>query len=100
MQISKNYLKAQKRDPKLHSPEHVLADELMRKLGDTRRFGLYLRLAGKYNHSFLRKMAAEVMEGSAKNPGALFSFLIKKHNTEIKEMKEPKTDGPEDSKDT
>jgi hypothetical protein len=94
MKISKDYLKPQKRDPHLHSPDHVLADELMNKLGDTKNFGFYLKAAIKHNHSFLRKMAAEVMEGKAKNPGALFAFLIKKHNQETKLKK----DDTEDSK--
>jgi hypothetical protein len=85
MKISRDYLKPQKRDPHLHSPDHVLADELLNKLGDSRkRFGFYLKAATKHNHSFLRKLAAEVLEGNAKNPGALFAFLIQKHNQELK----------------
>jgi hypothetical protein len=95
MQISKDYLKPQKRDPHLHSPNHALADELMNKLGDTKHFGFYLRMAGKYNHGFLRKLAGEVLEQKAKNPGALFAFLIKKHNQEKSAQ-----DGPENSSNT
>ena len=70
----------QKPDSHLHSPSHVLADELSRKFGEPKRFGFYLKMATTHNHSFLRRIAAEVTEGKspAKKPGALFAFLVKK----------------------
>jgi hypothetical protein len=72
-----------KKDPHLHSPNHVLADELSSKLGDKKHFGFYLKMAILYNHSFLRKLAGEVLENRAvKTPGKLFAYLIKKHNEE------------------
>jgi len=81
MKVEKNYL--QKRSEKhLHSPAHVLADELAKKLSDPKHFGFYLKMALKYDHNFLRKLAGEVLEQKAKKPGALFAYLIKKHNAE------------------
>jgi hypothetical protein len=69
----------QKPDSHLHSPDHVLADELSKALGEPRRFGFYLKMATMYNHGFLRRIAGEVLqEGKAKKPGALFAFLVKK----------------------
>ncbi|OGE83879.1 MAG: hypothetical protein A3B10_01995 [Candidatus Doudnabacteria bacterium RIFCSPLOWO2_01_FULL_44_21] len=64
----------------LHSPAHVLADELSIKLNDKKHFGFYLKMATIYDHSFLRRLAGEVLESkSAKKTGALFAYLIKKN---------------------
>jgi len=71
-----------KKEQHLHSKDHVLADELSSKLGEPKRFGLYLRMAKKYNHDFLRRIAAGILEKGAKNPGALFAFLVKKERLE------------------
>lgn len=72
-------------DPHLHSPAHLLADELCNKLNDKKHFGFYLKMATLYNHEFLRKLAGEVLESkTVKTPGRLFAYLIKKHNLEIK----------------
>lgn len=69
----------------LHSKNHLLADELSKQLSDIRHFGFYLKMAMLYNHSFLRKLASEVLESkSVQTPGKLFAYLIKKHNQEIK----------------
>ena len=64
----------------LHSADHVLADELSTKFGEPKRFGFYLRIAKKYNHNSLRRIAGNVLESKARKPGALFAFLIKKEN--------------------
>lgn len=82
MKISKDYLQKPKRDPHLHSPAHVLADELANKLGDPRHFGFYLKMATDMDHNVLRKLMGEVLEGNSSNPGALFAFLIKKYKRE------------------
>lgn len=75
MEPSKRYQKSRY----LHSPAHVLADEISSKLNDRKHFGFYLKMALKYNHEMLRKIAGEVMESkSVKNPGALFAYLLKK----------------------
>ncbi|MBX4187589.1 MAG: hypothetical protein KW793_00445 [Candidatus Doudnabacteria bacterium] len=82
MKIQKNYLQKPKQDPHLHSPAHVLADDLSNKLGDRKHFGFYLKMALTVDHNVLRKFAGDILEKSSKNPGALFAYMIKKHNRE------------------
>ncbi|HEX9503367.1 MAG TPA: hypothetical protein VF974_03565 [Patescibacteria group bacterium] len=82
MKVEKNYLK-KRIEQHLHSPAHVLADELANRLADKKHFGFYLKMAVKYDHNLLRRLAGEVLENkSTKSPGALFAYLIKKHNAE------------------
>ncbi|HYF05177.1 MAG TPA: hypothetical protein VEA59_03310 [Patescibacteria group bacterium] len=74
-----------KKNKYLHSANHALADELCVLFKDPKHFGMYLKMAGTYNHSFLRKLAAEIMDNKkVDTPGKLFSYLIKKYNTEKK----------------
>ena len=75
--------KPAKKEQHLHSDAHALADELSKKFAEPKRFGFYLRLATQYNHDFLRRIAGEVAESPAKNPGALFSFLVKKQKDQL-----------------
>ena len=71
-------------DPHLHSPAHMLADELSRKLNDTRHFGFYLKMATTHDQNVLRKILGEVLESkSVQDRGKLFAFLIKKHHQEV-----------------
>ena len=68
----------------LHSPSHLLADELSVKLNDKKHFGFYLRMATLYDHNFLRKLCGEVLENkNVQTPGKLFAYLIKKRNEEL-----------------
>lgn len=79
MKVEKDYLK-KRSERHLHSPDHVLADELSVKLNDTKNFAQYLGMAKKYDHGLLRRIAGEVLENkSVKKPGALFSYLVKKN---------------------
>jgi len=72
-------------DPHLHSPAHLLADELCQKLNDKKHFGFYLKMATLYDHNFLRSLLGQVLEGKdVKSPGKLFAFLIKKNNQQSK----------------
>ena len=84
--ISKTHRLTTKKPDKnryLHSPDHLLADELSTKLSDQKHFGFYLKMATLYNHDWLRKLAGEVLENKeVKTPGKLFAYLIKKHNQE------------------
>ena len=65
----------------LHSPNHLLADELSVKLNDRKHFAFYLKMAVLYNHDFLRNLAGQIMESkNVETPGKLFAYLIKKHN--------------------
>lgn len=75
-----------KKDPKLHSANHVLADELSQKFNDRKHFGLYLKLAVTIPHPVLRKIAGEILENpKVETPGKLFSYLVKKYNQSLKE---------------
>ena len=77
--------KSLKPDRHLHSPAHLLADELSVKLNDRRHFALYLGMAERQDSQFLRKVLGEVLEArEVKNPGRLFSFLFKKYNQDNK----------------
>lgn len=72
-------------DPHLHSPAHLLADELSIKFNDKKHFVFYLKMAVLYDHNFLRSLAGQIMESSTvQTPGKLFAYLIKKHNQEKK----------------
>ncbi len=85
---SKKLSSRPKVDTHLHSPAHLLADELSKKLNDTEHFGFYLKMALLYDHNFLRTLAAQVSEvKNTKTPGKLFAYLIKKHNKELKSKK-------------
>jgi hypothetical protein len=80
-----------KRDPKLHSAAHVLADELMNMLNDKGHFGFYLKMAVTYSPEVLRRLAGEVMENpKAQNKGKLFAYLVKKYNQDSKAKGETK----------
>jgi len=82
MKVEKDYLKKHS-EQHIHSPAHALADELSKKLSDQKNFGFYLRMATTQDHNLLRSLAGQVLESkSTKNPGALFAYLIKKHNAE------------------
>lgn len=81
MKVEKNYLK-KRSEQHIHSPAHALADELSVKLNDRKHFALYLGMATRMDHGFLRRIAGEVLESkTTKNPGALFAYLVKKNNT-------------------
>ncbi len=88
MQISKKlqdkFGSKPKKDNHLHSPAHVLADELSQKFHEPKRFGFYLKMAHTYDHNILRRLAGQVSESKAKTPGALFAYLIKQENANHK----------------
>ena len=70
-------------NPHLHSPNHLLADELSVKLNDRKHFAFYLKMAVLYNHDYLRNLAGQVLESrDVTTPGRLFAYLIKKRNLE------------------
>lgn len=54
MQFTKNV--------KIHSREHLLADDLSRMLGEEKRFAAYLGIAMRYHESDLRALARRVLE--------------------------------------
>lgn len=72
-------------DKHLHSPAHLLADELSNKFNDKKHFGFYLKMATLYDHNYLRNLAGQIMESkTVQTPGKLFAYLIKKKNQEKK----------------
>ncbi len=76
-----------KADLHLHSPNHLLADELSNRLNDKKHFGFYLKMATLYDHEVLRQLMGQVLESKGvKNPGRLFAFLVKKHNQQTKQQ--------------
>lgn len=67
-------------NPHLHSPAHLLADEMCQKFNDKKHFGFYLKMALTHNHDYLRGLMGQVLEGQGvKTPGKLFAYLIKKN---------------------
>ncbi len=84
--VANNHKLIRKRDPKLHSAAHLLADELSQKMNDRAHFGLYLKMAVTHSPDLLRKIAGEILENpKVQNRGRLFSYLIKKHNESLKQ---------------
>ena len=74
-----------KKNAHLHSPAHLLADELSLKLNDRKHFAFYLKMAVLYDHGYLRSLAGQILESkTVKTPGRLFAYLIKKNNLEKK----------------
>lgn len=68
------------KDKHLHSANHVLADEISVKLNDRKHFAIYLGMATKLDHQYLRKILGEVLEKKdIQTPGKLFSYLVKKN---------------------
>ena len=49
-------------DKKLHSREHVLAEDVSQILAEPKRFAAYLGIAGRYYESDLRALARRVRE--------------------------------------
>lgn len=49
-------------DKKLHSREHVLADDLSQMMREPKRFAAYLGIAKLYHESDLRALARRVLE--------------------------------------
>lgn len=49
-------------DKKLHSREHLLADDLSRAMLEPKRFAAYLGIAKRYYESDLRGLARRVLE--------------------------------------
>ena len=85
----KEYKIDPKAKAKLHSKQHVLADDLSKMLGEPKKFAAYLGLAMKYPESVLRRIAAEVMEDYHKDTegklhrGKLFFYKV----GQLKEIK-------------
>jgi hypothetical protein len=51
-----------KSNKKLHSREHLLADDLSRMMAEPKRFASYLGISKLYNEDDLRALAKKVLE--------------------------------------
>ena len=81
-------------DKKLHSREHLLADDLSKMLGEPKKFAAYLGISGLFHESDLRALARRVLEKkdlSKEDRGRYFfaslKNLIKKPGAKFKKSK-------------
>ncbi|PIR70431.1 MAG: hypothetical protein COU46_01670 [Candidatus Niyogibacteria bacterium CG10_big_fil_rev_8_21_14_0_10_42_19] len=71
-----------KASKKLHSREHVLADDLSKMMGEPKRFSAYLGISIRYPEEILRRIASEVLESYKRdhagkiNCGKLFFYKV------------------------
>lgn len=84
-------------DKKLHSREHVLADDLSRMMGEPKRFASYLGIAELYYERDLRALARRVLEkedlpleARGKYFFAVLRGLVKKPGTKLKRARKRK----------
>lgn len=63
-------------DKKLHSREHLLADDLSRMLGEEKRFASYLGISQRYYESDLRALARRVLEKQDLPPEARGKYFF------------------------
>ena len=67
-------------DKHLHSREHLLADDLMRVMGEPRKFAAYLGVAKMYHEADLRSLAKRVLakpDLELRNRGRYFFAALK-----------------------
>ena len=62
----------------LHSPAHVLADEITAAFGEKKLFGRYLGVILRVGVGRARAIFRTIQQDGAKEPGKLFMFLCKK----------------------
>ena len=67
-----------RRKTKIHTKHQAFAFELAEKLLDYKSLGLYMRLAKKYDESYLRRILGYVLERNYSSPEKMFTFLVKK----------------------
>lgn len=63
-------------DTKLHSREHLLADDLSRALGEPKRFSAYLGIALRHHESDLRALLRYVLEKNDLPPEARGKYFF------------------------
>jgi len=70
-----------KKNKHLHSPEHVLADDLSREMRESKKFAAYLGIAKLYHESDLRGLAKYIIakkELEPKNRGKYFFGALRR----------------------
>lgn len=70
--------RAVKPNKNLHSPAHVLADEITKAFGEQKLFGRYLGVILRVGVVRARTIFRTIRQDGAKEPGKLFMFLCKK----------------------
>jgi len=72
----------QKKNPKLHSEVHVLADEMCKAFGEPKSFRMFLGAIGRVGIARARVMFSEVMDGwrcgKVRKPASLFMYKCKR----------------------
>lgn len=63
-------------DKHLHSKEHLLADDISRMMGETKKFAAYLGIAKLYYESDLRGLARRVLEKQDLPPEARGKYFF------------------------
>ena len=63
-------------DKHLHSKEHLLADDLSRMMGESKKFAAYLGIAKLYYESDLRGLARRVLEKEDLPPDARGKYFF------------------------
>ncbi|HTM68736.1 MAG TPA: hypothetical protein VL426_05555 [Candidatus Binatia bacterium] len=66
----------------LHSPAHVLADEITAAFGERKLFARYLGVILRTGEPKARAIFRTIQQDGAKEPGKLFMFLCSKSQTE------------------
>lgn len=85
-------------DKKLHSREHVLADDLSRMMGEPKRFAAYLGISYRYYEADLRALARYVLEKGnlpIEARGKYFFGALKGLPKKRLRLKKPKKKKPE-----
>lgn len=78
---------------KLHSPAHVLADEICMAFGERKRFAMYLGVINRVGVDAARRIYSRLKQDeNAKNRGKLFMFLCRKEPNGPKEPADPAPD--------
>lgn len=63
-------------DKKLHSREHLLADDLSRMMQEPKKFAAYLGIAKRYDESDLRALGKRVLEKQDLPPEARGKYFF------------------------
>lgn len=66
----------------LHSPAHVLADEITTAFGEKKLFARYLGVILRTGEAKARAIFRTIRQDGAKEPGKLFMYLCKKSQGE------------------
>lgn len=75
----------------LYTPRHLLADELSRHFGETKKFAMYLGIVKKIGIRAGRRLFSEVKQSRARKPVKLFMYKVKQYNLNRGHLKNAQT---------